>query len=122
MPVSPAYRDFVLDQMSEVEGMIPRPVLGGPGMFKGGVMIVILSRKDRFYMKMDEVSQRDYEVLGSEPFRPHEGSNMTMAYLEVPVETLDGPEELAQWMDRAWEAAKRNATKKPKRQPRAKRK
>ena len=124
MPVSPEYKDYILDQMSEVDGFMPRSMFGGMGLFKGGVMFAIISRKDRFYMKVDEQNQPDYEALGAEPFRPHEGGKMTMPYFEVPVEILDDPEELAAWADKAWEAAKRNAAKKPKRKKksRAKRK
>ena len=112
MPVSPDYSDYILDQLSLVEDVMPRAMFGGLGLFKGGVMFGILSRMDRFYFKVDEVNQPDYEALGAEPFRPHQGSEMTMAYFEVPVEILDDPEGLAIWADKAWEAARRNTAKK----------
>ena len=112
MPINPDYRDFILDQLSLVEEIMPRAMFGGLGLFKGGVMFGILTRMDRFYLKVDDINQPDYEVLGAEPFRPHQGSEKTMAYFEVPVEILDDPEGLAIWVDKAWEAARRNAAKK----------
>ena len=112
MPVSPDYRDYILDQLSLVENVMSRAMFGGLGLFKAGVMFGILSRMDRFYLKVDDINQPDYEALSAEPFRPHQDSEMTMAYFEVPVEILDDPEELAIWADKAWEAARRNAAKK----------
>ena len=89
-----------------------RAMFGAGGLFKGGVMFRILSRMDRFYLKVDDINTSDSQALDAEPFRPHQGSEMTMAYFEVPVEILDDPEGLAFWVDKAWEAARRNFARK----------
>ncbi len=70
MPSSPDYRDYILDQLSLVEDVMPRTMFGSLCLFKGGVMFGILSRMDRFYLKVDDINQPDYEALGAEPFRP----------------------------------------------------
>jgi len=115
MPVSPEYKDYILDQLSHVDDVSPRPMFGGLGLFKNGVMFGIVSSKDRFYLKVDEANVSDFEEAGSEPFRPHKDGKMMLSYYEVPVDILDDPEDLASWADKAWEAAKRNAAKNPKR-------
>ena len=65
MPVSSDYRDYILDQLSSVEDVIPRTMFGGLGLFKGGVMFGILSRMDCFYLKVDDINQPEYEALGA---------------------------------------------------------
>ena len=112
MLLSPDYRDYILDQLSLVEGVVPRKMFGGLGLFKHGVMFGILIRMDGFYLRVDDINQPDFEAPGAEPFRPNQVSDMTMAYFKVPVEIPDDPERLAIWTDRACHAAQRNAVKK----------
>ena len=88
------------------------PMFGGLGLFKDGVMFGILSRMDGFYLKVDDFNQPDVEAFGAEPFRPNQGSEMTVACFQVPVEILDDPERLAIWADKACDAARRSAAKK----------
>ena len=54
MPSSTDYRDCILDQLSQVEDVMPRRMFGGLGLFKDSVMFGILSRMDGFYMKVDD--------------------------------------------------------------------
>ena len=111
-PLSTDYRDFILDQLSQVEDIMPCRMFGGLGLFKDGVIFGMLSSMDGFYLRVDNINQPDYEALSAEPFRPNQGGEMTMAYFQVPVEILDDPERLAIWADKACDAAGRNAAKK----------
>ena len=53
-PLSTDYRDFILDQFSQVEGVMPRRMFGGLGLFKDSVMFGILNRMDGFHLKVDD--------------------------------------------------------------------
>ena len=112
MPLSMDYRDCILDQLSQVEDVMPRRMFGGLGLFKDRVIFGMLSSMDGFYLRVDNINQPDYEALSAEPFRPNQGGEMTMAYFQVPVEILDDPERLAIWADKACDAAGRNLAKK----------
>ena len=112
MPLSKNCRDCILDQLSQLEDVMPRRMFGGLGRFKDSVMFGILSRIDGFYLKVDDINQPDFDAPGAEPFRPNQGSEMTMAYFQVAVEILDDSERLAIWADKACDAARRNAAKK----------
>ena len=111
MAVSPEYRDFILDLLSEMEGVMPRAMFGGIGLFRDGIMFAILTRTDRTFFRVDDVNRPDFEAAGCEQFQPHEKKPMRMSYFEVPVDLLEDPEELCAWAERAWEAAKRNKKK-----------
>ena len=54
IPVSTGYRDCILDQLSQVEDVMPRRMFGGLGLFKDSVMFGILSRMDGFHLKVDD--------------------------------------------------------------------
>ena len=61
MSLSLDYRDYILDQLSLVEDVMPRKMFGGLGVFKHGVMFGILSRMDGFYLKVDDINQPDFK-------------------------------------------------------------
>ena len=111
MPISPEYRDHVLDLLSAMEGVMPRAMFGGCGLFRDGVMFAIITRTDRTYFRVDGVNRPDFEAAGCEQFQPHENKSMRMSYFEVPVDLLEDPEGLCEWAEKAWEAAKRNKKK-----------
>ena len=111
-PLSTDYRDFILDQLSQVEDIMPRRMFGGLGLFNDSVMFGILSSMDGFFLRVDNINQPDFEALSAEPFRPNQGGGMTMACFQVPVEILEDPERLAIWGDKACDAAGWDAAKK----------
>ena len=111
-PLSTDYRDFILDQLPQVEDIMPRRMFGGLGLFKDSVIFGILSSMDGFYLRVDNINQPDFEALIARSFRPNQSGEMTMAYFQVPVAILDDPERLAIWADKVCDAAGRNAAKK----------
>ena len=91
---------------------MPRKMFGGLDLFKDGAIFGTISRMDGFYLKVDDINQPDFKALGAEPFQPNQGSEMTIAYFQVPVEILDDLEKLAIRAEKACDAARRNAAKK----------
>jgi len=111
VPVSPEYRDYILDLLSAMEGVLPRAMFGGCGLFRDGLMFAIITRTDRCYFRVDDLNRPDFEAAGCEQFQPHENKPMRMPYYEVPVDLLEDPEELCAWAENAWAAARRNKNK-----------
>ena len=87
-PLSTDYRDFILDQLSQVEDIMPRRMFGGLGLFNDSVMFGILSSMDGFYLRVDNINQPDFEALSAEPFRPNQGGGMTMACFQTNTRLL----------------------------------
>jgi DNA transformation protein len=112
MRVSAAFRDFVLDQLSEVDQLHPKAMFGGVGLYAGDVFFGILAA-DVLYFKVDDTNRRDYEAAGAAPFKPYADRPMTMSYYEVPLAVLEDPTTLGQWARRSIAIMK--AGKKPRR-------
>jgi DNA transformation protein and related proteins len=102
MPVSPAYKAFVQDLLSEFGPVSIRNMFGGAGIYADGVMFAILV-DDTLYLKADALSARDFAAEGNGPFtyRPKGRAPVAMSYWEVPERLLDDPEELVAWARRA---------------------
>lgn len=106
--VSPGFLEYVLDQLSGLEGVTARSMFGGVGLYHEGLFFGIVAR-DVLYLKVDEGNRAEYERAGMKAFTPYPDRPAAMRYYEVPVGALESPSELAGWARRAIAAARRAA-------------
>ena len=104
MRVSAGFRDFALDQLSDVPGLRPRAMFGGVGLYADEVFFGILAA-DVLYFKVDDSTRNEYEAAGSSPFKPYPDRAMTMPYYSVPIQILEDAVMARQWAARAVAAA-----------------
>ena len=111
MPVTPSYRDFVLDQLGRViPNVRGRGMFGGVGVYAGELFFALID-DDTLYLKVDDSNRPDFEARGMGPFRPFGEGGGVMQYFELPAEVLEEPDELRGWAEKAIEVARR--AKKP---------
>jgi DNA transformation protein len=110
LKASDAFSAFVLDQLAELEDVVPRSMFGGVGLYCGGVFFGIIAR-DVLYLKVDDGNRRDYERAGMKPFKPYPDRAGTMQYYAVPVGVLEARLELVEWARKAVGAAARGAAR-----------
>jgi DNA transformation protein and related proteins len=96
MPLSPEYKEFILDLLSEVDGVSARAMFGGAGLYVDDTIFGLLTSADRFYLRVDEINQPDFEALEAEQFIPFKvdpkKSHMKMPYFETPADVLEDGE------------------------------
>lgn len=110
MRVTDSFRDFVLDQLSDVRGLRARPMFGGIGLYAFEVFFGILAA-DVLYFKVDETNRSDYLARGSRPFMPYVDQSVrqvTMPYYEVPLGVLEDGATLVAWAHRSIDVANRS--------------
>ena len=61
---SAAFRDFVLDQLSEVPALSARAMFGGLGLYSGEVFFGLVAA-DVLYLKVDAATRPSFEAAGS---------------------------------------------------------
>jgi DNA transformation protein and related proteins len=105
--VTAGFRSFVLDQLAEIDDLVPRSMFGGIGLYCRGVFFGIIAG-DRLYLKADDSNRADYESAGESPFRPYPDRAGTMQYYSVPVAILESAPELGEWARRAIRVAERS--------------
>jgi DNA transformation protein len=116
--VTPAFRDFVLDQLARLPQLRSKTMFGGIGLYSGDSFFGIVAA-DELFFKVDHSNRAAYEAAGSEPFRPVVARPVSMSYWRVPIEVLEDSGELATWALAAIRAAG-NAAAKPKPRPKPK--
>ena len=114
MPVSPEYREFVLEQFGRVVPVTSRSMFGGVGVYADGLFFALLDDDDT-YLKVDDSNRGDFEAAGMGPFRPFADAQ-PMGYYELPAELLDDADLLRPWIFKALDVAR--AARTGKRKPR----
>ena len=98
-PKHDGFRDFVLDQLSELPGLTHRAMFGGYGLYCGKVFFGIV-HKGRLYFKTNTTTAPRYRKREMKPFRPNAKQTLN-TYYEVPVDVLEDAEELTIWAQQA---------------------
>jgi len=96
LKVSDAFKSFVLDQLDELDDVVPRSMFGGVGLYCRGVFFGIIAR-DTLYLKVDDRNRPHYERARMKPFKPYAHRSGTMEYYAVPVNVLESTADLAAW-------------------------
>ncbi len=106
------FKDFVLDQLADMRGMVGRRMFGGYGLYCRDRFFGIIFRS-RLYFKVSGATRPAYENYGMKPFRPSPKQTLSSFY-EVPADIIEQSEELAAWASGAVASATEPATVRPK--------
>ena len=111
-----SFREFVLDQLSELGEVECRIMFGGYGLYYGGGLgraFFGIIYKGRLYFKIDPGTLPAYIEMGMKPFRPN--AKMTLkTYFEVPADIIEDPDQLTEWASKALQC---RSPKKPANRP-----
>jgi DNA transformation protein len=106
MPVSRAFREFVLDQLSGVADVTSRAMFGGLGLYSGPYFFGLVWN-DILFLKVDGATRPTYEAAGMQPFNPYPGRGGTFQYYQVPLGVVESAGELTRWAEAAVRIAAR---------------
>lgn len=101
-----SFKDFVLDQLADVEDVVARKMFGGFGLYSEGKFFGIIS-DGVLYFKTDATTKGRYVDAGMDCFRPSE-EQILKNYFEVPADVLDSAVELSGWAQEAIHIARSN--------------
>jgi DNA transformation protein len=94
-----SFKDFVLDQLRELDGVEARRMFGGHGLYRDETFFGIL-HKGKLYFKVDASTVGEYRKRKMKPFRPNAKQTLK-SYYQVPVEILEDNERLCDWAVKA---------------------
>lgn len=100
-PKNDGFKDFILDQLTELNGVAARAMFGGYGLYQSAEFFGIV-HKDRLYFKVNATTVSNYKEHGMKPFQPNAKQTLTSFY-EVPIDVIEDAEALAQWATEAVE-------------------
>lgn len=96
------FKDFILDQLADLNGVTARAMFGGYGLYHKAKFFGIL-HKGRLYFKVSATTVPNYMKQGMKPFRPNAKQTLKSFY-EVPIDVIEDAESLTQWAASAIES------------------
>jgi DNA transformation protein and related proteins len=99
MPKSEGFKDFVLDQLTDLRGVTCRAMFGGYGLYHRATFFGII-HKGRLYFKVTPETVDQYNAHGMSPFRPNPKQTLKSFY-EVPVGVIEDTEQLNKWAEQS---------------------
>lgn len=89
-------------------------MFGGQGIYHGGLIVAIVFEGE-VLLKADAVSAPQFEAAGARRwvYSGQADKVVGMPYWSIPDDAYDDPDQMAQWVRLAYEAALRSPPKKP---------
>ena len=101
MPVSDAFRDYVLEQLAELGAVNARRMFGGVGLYCGDLFFGVIN-DNMLYLRVDEATRPLFEAAGMPALRPVRARpQVVAAYYQAPDHVLEDAETLVEWARRA---------------------
>jgi DNA transformation protein and related proteins len=122
MSVSADFLNYVLGQLSALEGLATRRMFGAVGLYGDGAFFALISG-DVLYFKVGDGNRHDYESRNMSRFRPYrDRPQLSMRYYEVPAEVLEDAEECVLWARRSVIVAASDSKEPPRKSRQSQRK
>lgn len=94
-----SFKDFVLDQLADLDNVEARRMFGSYGLYCDEQFFAIV-HNGRLYFKTDDSSIGEYTRRKMKPFRPTPKQTLKH-YYQVPVEIIEDADALCDWAKRA---------------------
>jgi len=94
-----SFKEFVLDQLLELDDVEARRMFGGYGLYQDETFFGII-HNGRLYFKVDEHTVAEYRKRKMKAFRPNAKQTLK-SYYQVPVEVIEDADQLYQWAKKA---------------------
>ena len=115
MTATAEFIEFLKEQMAEFAPITSRRMFGGAGLYCDGLIFALVV-DDALYLKADVETRPDFEAEGLGPFTYDTklGERSIGSYWRCPERCLDDRDEMTLWCRKAYGAALRAGTAKPK--------
>ena len=122
MVASPAYADFLREQLAPLGRVTMRRMFGKTGVFCGGVMLGVVT-ENTLYFRVDEQNKEAFKEAAAFPPLNYakKGAMIDLSFWRVPERLFDEPDELIHWARAALAAAHRVAAKRERAAPKRRR-
>jgi DNA transformation protein len=101
VPVSDAFRDYVLEQLAELGAVNASRMFGGVGLYCGELFFGVIN-DNLLYLRVDQATRPLFEAEGMTALRPVRAKPQVLAaYYQAPDHVLEDAETLVEWARRS---------------------
>lgn len=100
MAVSDQFLDFLLDQLSDWDGITTRRMFGGCGIYRHRTIFALVA-DDILYLKTDDSTREEFVRAGAVPFHPFGEDKEVSSYYTLPPDAPEDRKEFNRWVKKA---------------------
>lgn len=104
MALSESYRNFILDQLSDLGTFETRNMFGGTALLHCGHAFAKV-KHDTLWLKADDSNRADFIDAGMPQYTYGKDGSRKLNFYEAPAEVIDDPEQLVAWAKRSMKVA-----------------
>lgn len=99
------FLEYILELLEPSGGISSCRMFGGYAIRKNSLPIALIFDYE-IYFKVDDSNRADYEAIDSTPFTYKKGNKtITISNWTLPLEILEDPDILMQWVDKSYQVA-----------------
>lgn len=97
---------YLIDLLTPWDRVTAKAMFGGYGLYRRGIIFAIVD-DDTVFFKVNDANRGDYKKAGMEPFTydTKSGKKVAMSYWQVPLTVMEDADTLAEWAEKAYDAA-----------------
>ena len=104
------FASYVVDLMQSMGPVRAKKMFGGYGIFLDGLMFALIA-DGTLYLKADKESESEFKSMGLDVFTyKKKGRDTSLSYYMAPEDTLEDPDQMTAWANKAYGAALRAAS------------
>ena len=107
MSENTGFRDYVLDQLSNMGEFETKNMFGGTALLRNGVAFAKI-KHGSLWLKVDDGNINEFIKEGMMQYTYGKDNSRKLNFYETPAEVLEEPDTLIQWANKACEAANRS--------------
>jgi len=107
MAADKEFRDFVLDQLSDLGDFETKNMFGGTAVLRSGVAFAKI-KHGSLWLKVDDQNINDFIEQGMVQYTYGKDNSRKLNFYEAPADVLEDRELLIQWASKACDAAIRS--------------
>jgi len=110
MPRDNSYKDYIVeDILGHIDGITSKAMFSGHGIYLDGIIVGIIAEGE-LYLKADKELMAKYKKEGLYPFTytGNKDKVYEMAYMSVPLETLEDREKIQERIYESFEISKKS--------------
>lgn len=106
MPKTHEFVDYLLaDVFRHISGVTAKAMFGGYCLYRNGLVFAIVDQDEgKVFIKATDSNREDIEELRLNKFvyTSKAGKTATMNYYQLPLEILENPDKIRQWVDKVY--------------------
>jgi len=106
------FHDYLIsDVFKDIAGITSCRMFGGFGFYRDSIFFALLFN-DQLYFKVGVGNKKEYEDLGSQPFKySKKNKEITLSFWEVPADILEDKEKIVEWVEKSVTEARKSKKK-----------